>query len=152
MKNYYTVGVLVASTFLALAANVAFAANAPVLKANRTICYPQDHDMSTGPFTTVCDWNKWSPGDDTDALITLTGKQIVHADCTATGTNSVSSIRGMKQASGLILTNPGTQFGFDVGYNNDSNQDENQNLLIHLKTPLSQDKNTVLTCTFQVKQ
>ena len=129
--------------------SLALAANANTITANRTICSPQDHDMTTGPFTTTCDWSKWKRGDDADALITLTGKQNVHAECYFMGSDPIAWIRGMKQADVNVIAPP-DQFSFDIGYKNDSHYDQNQNLAIYLANfPPSYDN--VLTCTFTAK-
>lgn len=122
-------------------------ANAAIT-ANRTLCSPQDHDMSTGSFTTICTWARWRRGDDTDAIITLTGKKHVHAECYFAGTNPIAWIRGMKQADVNVVL-PGNQFSFDVGYKNDPNYDENQNIVVYLAGfPPTPDN--MLTCTFTV--
>lgn len=133
----------IASTLLGAA--VACSAHA-TLTANRTLCTPQDHDMTTGAFTTVCAWSRWQRGDDADAIITLTGKKNVHADCYYSGSQPIALIRGMKQAN-VNLVSPGNQFSFDIGYRNDPNYDQNQNIVVYLAGFPPTADNT-LTCTF----
>jgi hypothetical protein len=129
-----------------LGALLSCSATANTITANRTLCVPQNHDMNTGPFVTTCSWSRWSRGNDADALITLSGKRSVHAECIYAGTNPIAWVRGMKQADVNVIL-PGNQFSFNVGYKNDSHYDQNQNIAIYLAGfPPTPDN--MLTCTF----
>jgi hypothetical protein len=128
---------------------IALAEASPAIFANRDLCSPQNADMSkTASFTTACDWGSLQPGTDTNAQITLNGKQTVHADCEFTGPDSVQLIIGKKHASMRPISNPGNKFNFTVKYEEDNSGDDNQNILIYLNNTANPSKDDKLVCTF----
>ncbi len=117
--------------------------------ANREICSPQDADMTlTGEFTTVCDWENWRKGSDSNALITLHGGLFVHAVCQFSGSDRVALVSGLKHSDFKPLVAPGNQFSFDIAYRDiPGSFEDNQNILVYLDTrkPGADDK---LVCVF----
>jgi len=147
-KKMFTIFSLLLISCLGL--NVAFAAHA---MANRELCNPQNADMSqiSGTFTTTCHWSKWMPGSDTNAQITLNGKQTVHAECEFSGPDSVAFVMGYKHAGFDELMMPGNKFSFDVKYKEYADStDDNQNVMIYLNKA-KPDATDTLTCQFTVK-
>ena len=122
--------------------------NAATTRANRELCSPQSADLSQGGgFTTTCDWSRYQPGADVDAMITLNGHVWAKADCEFTGPDSVALVLGNKHADMKPLAAPGNRFDFVVKYKEFSGADDNQNIQIYLNTkkPSAEDK---LVCRF----
>jgi hypothetical protein len=118
--------------------------------ANRNLCSPQNADMVQVPggFVSTCSWSNWTPGTDVNAIITLHGKQTVHAECQFSGPDSVAAITGNKHAFFKPLALPGNAFGFDIQYRADINDsDDNQNIQIYLNTK-NPDEADTLYCQF----
>ena len=134
---------------LLLASSLGFnAVNAATTRANRDLCSPQSADMSSGSFTTTCDWSRQQPGTDADAIVTLNGQQNVHAECEFTGPDIIGLVYGNKHAEMKTLVTPGNRFTFDIKYKEMSDaMDDNQNIQFYLNTkhPDPEDR---LVCQF----
>lgn len=137
-----------AAVALIMAATVSM--NTTYAFANRNLCSPQSADMTQVPggFISTCSWSNWARGSDVNAIITLNGKQTVHAECQFSGPDSVAAITGNKHAFFKPLALPGNAFGFDIQYKPDINDaDDNQNIQIYLNTK-NPDATDTLYCQF----
>lgn len=119
--------------------------------ANRALCQPQNNNMAVQTtFTTNCKWENLKAGDDTDAIITLNGKQNVHAECKFTGPDAVAMVRPFKHADFNLILSPGNNFSFDIKYREISGAtDDNQNIHFYLNKS-KPDTADVVSCEFTV--
>lgn len=119
--------------------------------ANRALCQPQNANMAVqSTFATKCKWENLKAGDDVDAIITLNGKQNVHAVCQFSGTDAVALVRPFKHADFHFLISPGNEFSFDIKYREIADStDDNQNIHIYLNKSMP-DASDVISCEFTV--